>query len=215
MLCVQVVVLLSVTTLISAFTYDRESTDLYLGDKCVLKNNQPGICEEFNNCGYAQQLYQSKRQSEITVCKYIGTRPLVCCPSSQKPSNPKPIIKKSSKKFQNALCKNVKASLKIDNHIINGVKADIGEFPFQAVLGYRNGRNSIDFRCGGSLIADDFVLTAAHCLSRTDDMPILVRLGKVSAISAKYSVCDIFFVFFRHPLIFMILMTTHQLKILE
>lgn len=181
MLCCQVVALFLVFNFISAFTYDRESTDLYLGDRCALKNGQSGICEEFSNCVYAQQLYQARRQSEITVCKYIGNRPLVCCPGSQKPSNSNTTTKKSSKKFQNALCKNVRSSLKIDNHIINGAKADIGEFPFQAVLGYRNGHNSIDFRCGGSLIADDIVLTAAHCVSRTDDLPILIRLGRVSA----------------------------------
>lgn len=173
----QVIILLSVLTFINGFTYDRESADLYLGDNCVLKNNLPGICEEFTKCDYAKQLYQLRRQSEITVCRFIGNKPIVCCPSSQAPSNL--AIRKSSKKFQKALCKNAKPTLKIDNHIINGMKADIGEFPFQAVLGYRNGHNSIEFRCGGSLIADDIVLTAAHCVSRTDDMPILVRLGKV------------------------------------
>ncbi|XP_070494753.1 uncharacterized protein [Chironomus tepperi] len=175
----KVVILLTVLTLISAFTYDRESTDLYSGDKCVLNSGQSGICEEIKNCDYAQQLFQSKRTSEIKVCRFIGSRPIVCCPGTQKPSNSIPTIKKSSKKFQNSLCRNIKPSLKIDNHIINGKKAGVGEFPFQAVLGYRNG-NAFDFRCGGSLIADNIVLTAAHCVSRTDDMPIIVRLGKTS-----------------------------------
>jgi ribosomal protein L25 (general stress protein Ctc) len=173
----RVIIVLSFVTFINGFTYDRDSPDLYLGDNCVLINGQPGVCEEFTKCDYAKQLYQLRKQSEIKVCRYNGNVPIVCCASSQKSTG----IKRSSKKFQNALCKNAKPTLKIDNHIINGMKADVGEFPFQAVLGYRNGR-SIDFRCGGSLIADDIILTAAHCVSRTDDMPILVRLGRVRLI---------------------------------
>ena len=45
--------------------------------------------------------------------------------------------------------------------IVNGENANPHDWPWQIAL-YRSGR----FGCGGSLIANNWVLTAAHCLSR-------------------------------------------------
>ena len=48
----------------------------------------------------------------------------------------------------------------VDGHtIINGENVDITDFPWHAVLYFDS-----TFYCGGSLIATNAVLTAAHCL---------------------------------------------------
>ncbi|KAL7302302.1 hypothetical protein TKK_0004965 [Trichogramma kaykai] len=46
--------------------------------------------------------------------------------------------------------------------IVGGKKASPREFPHMALVGYLN-NNEVHWRCGGSLISDRFVLTAAHC----------------------------------------------------
>ena len=55
--------------------------------------------------------------------------------------------------------KHVEASLFKNSRIINGQEASPGEFPHQVTL-LRNGYHT----CGGSVISNGWVLTAAHCV---------------------------------------------------
>ncbi|XP_076229384.1 venom protease-like [Nomia melanderi] len=51
--------------------------------------------------------------------------------------------------------------------IVGGKKADPKEFPHMAAVGYNSGGDVV-WSCGGSLISEKFVLTAAHCLSNVN-----------------------------------------------
>ncbi|CAG9797869.1 unnamed protein product [Chironomus riparius] len=64
--------------------------------------------------------------------------------------------------------------------IIGGENAKAGEFPHMAAIGYRNLDNIVGFKCGGSLISEQFVLTAAHCRVAGRDKPSVVRLGDLN-----------------------------------
>jgi trypsin len=64
--------------------------------------------------------------------------------------------------------------------IIGGVPADPGEYPFMAAILDKTISGS-DFNkqfCGGSLIAADWVLTAAHCVQGEDPRNLAVAVGR-------------------------------------
>ncbi|XP_066991487.2 serine protease snake [Anabrus simplex] len=63
--------------------------------------------------------------------------------------------------------------------IVGGERTLLGEFPHMAALGYQDGRN-IAWNCGGSLISERYVLTAAHCTVTSKGSPVLVRLGELN-----------------------------------
>ncbi|KAK3104192.1 hypothetical protein FSP39_025166, partial [Pinctada imbricata] len=53
--------------------------------------------------------------------------------------------------------------------IVNGVDSDAGQWPWQVSLQYNN-RGSYTHICGGSLIDNKWVLTAAHCVEFDDSV---------------------------------------------
>lgn len=58
--------------------------------------------------------------------------------------------------------------------IVKGTEAKLGDHPYQVALEDRDGQF-----CGGSLIATDIVLTAAHCLDGMNATNVLIRAGVV------------------------------------
>lgn len=62
--------------------------------------------------------------------------------------------------------------------VVGGENAKADEFPHQAAIGYRHPVNGqLEFKCGGSLISELFILTAAHCRNYENISPVIIRLG--------------------------------------
>merc|ERR1711874_100956 len=61
--------------------------------------------------------------------------------------------------------------------IVNGVETEVNEYPWQVGLTYRGLQGWFRPRCGGSLINDRYVLTAAHCTAGQSTTSMEVWLG--------------------------------------
>ncbi|XP_034825613.2 trypsin-1-like isoform X1 [Maniola hyperantus] len=64
-----------------------------------------------------------------------------------------------------------------DGKIVGGSEVSIKKFPYQARLVIETGEGY--FGCGGSIISDTYILTAAHCLSGANK--VSVRVGSANA----------------------------------
>ncbi|KAL9694484.1 hypothetical protein quinque_013769 [Culex quinquefasciatus] len=72
-----------------------------------------------------------------------------------------------------ALC-----GLSVNTRIIGGETEIPGQFPWMARLAYRNKTSGrVTYRCAGSLITNQHVITVAHCVTNLIDELELVRLG--------------------------------------
>lgn len=99
---------------------------------------------------------------------------MVCCPTNVGTSNAKIINVRKIHPNLKLLPQENCGSTSMTMRITSGKRTSIGEFPWMALIAYDT-EEGIDFKCGGSLINDRYVLTAAHCIL---DTTIGVRLGE-------------------------------------
>ncbi|XP_065204404.1 serine protease snake-like [Planococcus citri] len=76
--------------------------------------------------------------------------------------------------------------LNVETLIAGGVPARSKEYPHMAVIGYGNDFKSVTWDCGGSLISEKFVMSAAHCgKTVASGPPRWVLLGDLTLSSTK------------------------------
>ncbi|XP_058981501.1 uncharacterized protein LOC109611842 [Musca domestica] len=171
---------------------------------CRMPNNSPGTCVPFNQCSFVKRLHE-RYQGNVPQAFYPYIQKLKCSrdnePVVRLCCEPDTILRPTTATTQpstgsiNNLSLNpmqdYQSQLNAEGfNILNGQRCGtdngnriaggnvtmLAEFPWMALLKYR-GPSGDQFRCGGSLITNRYVLTAAHCVNTVDPV-IGVRLGE-------------------------------------
>ncbi|XP_072402182.1 venom protease-like [Diabrotica undecimpunctata] len=159
------------------------------GSSCYTSRKEFGSCINLKTCNYMiQLLINHKQDPEIlnylrsSTCGFVGKDPLICCPQKKEEEESEENLIVSGGNQNEKLP--VKPQCGLSNvtnpRIVGGAPAKLNEFPFMAILGYRNKLNPTipKWLCGGTLITEKHVLTAAHCAYNRNDL-YLVRVGEL------------------------------------
>ncbi|XP_052867409.1 CLIP domain-containing serine protease B4-like [Anopheles cruzii] len=147
---------------------------LELGQSCVNPRGQQGSCIQFPECQPLLSIYNKRTPTPEdkqfllnSRCGTYNTKILVCCvgaTQAQKSSLPEPPY----------------CGLQLSDRVVGGQPTQLDEFPWTALIEYQKPGGQYGFHCGGSLINQRYIVTAAHCINAVPRTwkPYRVRLGE-------------------------------------
>ncbi|KAG5673169.1 hypothetical protein PVAND_003237 [Polypedilum vanderplanki] len=171
----------------------RYPVDLFENDYCGLNPSvYSGKCKRVTKC--INLLVEKK---DIEVCSfgesYLGEDTLICC-SREDFYKSRKHNKDGVLDYDNCLLRykhlRVKETVDLNKFVINGVEVEPFEFSHIAAIGWLKWSDfSVAWNCGGNLITESFVMSAAHCMMVDGRKPNVVRLGD---IDLKSNLDDLF-----------------------
>ncbi|XP_052890735.1 CLIP domain-containing serine protease B4-like [Anopheles moucheti] len=158
----------SLSMVILVWWTEQSVASLELGASCTNPVGEAGKCILFRECQPLVNIYNNpittQQDTEFLTqsrCGMLQRKTLVCCAgSNQRSSLPEP----------------PHCGVQLSDRILGGQLTEIDEFPWTALIQFQKPDGSFGFHCGGSLINERYVVTAAHCIYT--DSEHRVRLGE-------------------------------------
>ncbi|KAF2897103.1 hypothetical protein ILUMI_09084, partial [Ignelater luminosus] len=157
--------------------------------KCTTPSASAGTCIPVKKC---QPIIDFIRKSsplspaDVKILRsyqcIVDNPARVCCPdsnfvipSSKNPNESPPDVTN----HRNIGLLPVECGSVSSDRIVFGNKTSLFEYPWMVLLNYRLGKSEPDFGCGGTIINDWYILTAAHCLVSRPPLKLIgVRVGE-------------------------------------
>lgn len=139
---------------------------------CTSPNNEPGICGPLSQCPlYIPLIHQLGDPATISffrarICRILPRALHICCP----------ITPDETERF--VLPTINECGLPSGDRIVGGIESEVGSWPWLAAIGTPLANNGFQSICGGTLITQRHVLSAAHCFVEGIPDSTHVRLGE-------------------------------------
>uniref|UniRef100_A0A182FSI6 Uncharacterized protein n=1 Tax=Anopheles albimanus TaxID=7167 RepID=A0A182FSI6_ANOAL len=148
---------------------------LDLGQSCVNPRGQQGSCIQFQECQPLVSIYNKPIRTDddkqfllASRCGTFNTKTLVCCVGS------------ASSGGKTTLPQPPHCGIQLTDRVVGGQPTKIDEFPWTALIEFQKADGRFGFHCGGSLINQRYIVTAAHCINAIPRSwkPNRIRLGE-------------------------------------
>lgn len=147
---------------------------------CTTPNQMAGSCKFLNECSSLFKLARKNRIPEHdkrflsqSQCAYRNRKILYCCPDAR----PDPVEVDDKLLPEIGLC-----GVDVNDRIFGNPETDPDLYPWTAQLEYTKVNHKKEFICGGALINNRYVVTAASCVSeeglKNGSTLTAVRLGE-------------------------------------
>jgi len=163
-----------------------------LNSPCAVNDwrSSPGNCKLLRDCGSA--LSDLRSGIKPRLCDVPGQKAVVCCPSTprksekmcevykeilREPEGPTPLLPVSFLTEERP--REIQCNNRVNKLIVGGRDAQIDEFPHMVALGWGSHPSAVKWQCGATLISEEFLLTAAHCIETKSGRPSYALLGDI------------------------------------
>ncbi|GJQ76780.1 hypothetical protein Trydic_g15620 [Trypoxylus dichotomus] len=159
----------------------------WIYDSCTIEDEEVGKCKPLHACKPIWD-YNNNPSGDVEVRKKIlqkyvcgkssSVRPNVCCPDNlilDQYTDGRPVDHSKHRNIH--LLPTTCGEQPAEDKIYNGHTAGLYQFPWAVALNIKTG-NSFGYNCGGSLISNRYILTAAHCIQEKTSQVVGVRLGE-------------------------------------